>query len=78
VAIASRSVTLLRRVGVEPEVTFTGGVTRNSAMVELVSEQVGEQVNTSEESHYCGAIGAAIFAWDRVQAGHPSERRTSV
>ncbi|MDH3292770.1 MAG: acyl-CoA dehydratase activase [Acidimicrobiia bacterium] len=78
VAIASRSVTLLRRVGVEPEVTFTGGVTRNSAMVELVSEQVGERVNTSEESHYCGAIGAAIFAWDRVLAGHPSERRTSV
>lgn len=68
-AIAARSVSLLRRVGVEPEVTFTGGVSRNTAMVRLVEELTDSPVNVSEESQYCGALGAALFAMDRVLAG---------
>ena len=68
-AIASRSVSLLRRVGVEPEITFTGGVARNTAMVKLVEELTDAPVNVSEESQYCGALGAALFAMDRVLAG---------
>jgi predicted CoA-substrate-specific enzyme activase len=72
--IASRSVALLRRVGIEPEVTFTGGVTRNTAMVELVSERVGSRVNTNEESHYIGAFGAALYALDQVLTGASAER----
>ncbi len=73
-SIATRSVALLRRVGIEPEVTFTGGVTRNTAMVELVSELVGSPVNTNEESHYCGAIGAGLYALDQVLTGASTER----
>lgn len=73
-SIASRSVALLRRAGIEPEVTFTGGVTRNTAMVELISGLVGSQVNTNEESHYCGAIGASLYALDQVLTGASSER----
>ena len=69
VAIALRSVSLLRRVGVEPEITFTGGVTRNVAMVKLLEELTGHAVNVSEESHYCGAIGAALYALDRALVG---------
>ncbi len=69
VAIASRSLSLLRRVGVEPEITFTGGVARNVAMVRLLGELTGSSVNVSEESHYCGAIGAALFALDRALVG---------
>jgi len=73
-AIASRSIALLRRVGIEQEVTFTGGVTRNTAMVQLVSELIGAPVNTSEESHYCGAIGASLYALDQVLTGAFTER----
>ncbi len=68
-AIAARSVTLLRRVGMEPELTFTGGVSRNRAMAVLIGELTGFTPNVSEEAHYCGAIGAAFFALDRVLAG---------
>src|SRR3970282_1956302 len=32
-AIASRTMSLVRRVGVEEEITFTGGVSRNVGMV---------------------------------------------
>jgi activator of 2-hydroxyglutaryl-CoA dehydratase len=68
-SIASRSLSLLRRIGVEPEITFTGGVARNVAMVGLLAQLTGSPVNVNEESHYCGAIGAALYALDRVLAG---------
>jgi predicted CoA-substrate-specific enzyme activase len=65
-SIAARSIGLLRRVGIEEEVTFTGGVTRNQAMVETLNKRLGLHVNVSEESHYIGALGAALFALDRI------------
>ena len=77
IAIASRSTSLLRRVGLEPEITFTGGVTRNEAMVKLIGDLTESPVNTSEESHHCGAIGAALFALDQVLTGASAERGSS-
>jgi len=68
-AIASRSLSLLRRVGMEPEITFTGGVARNVAMVSLMEELTGSVINFSEESHFCGAIGASLYALDRALVG---------
>lgn len=67
-SIAARSVGLLRRVGIENEVTFTGGVARNLAMIETLNERIGFKVNVSEESHYMGALGAALFALDHILA----------
>ncbi len=65
-AIASRTIALVRRVGIEPEVTFTGGVSRNIGMVRALEERLGFKVNVSPESHYMGALGAALFALDRA------------
>ncbi len=67
-SIASRSAGLLRRVGIEDELTFTGGVSRNTAMVAALEERVGTRPNISEESHYMGALGAALFALDHIRA----------
>ena len=67
-SIAGRSIGLLRRVGIEEEVTFTGGVTRNIAMIEALEEKLGLKLNVSEESHYMGALGAALFAMDYILA----------
>jgi predicted CoA-substrate-specific enzyme activase len=67
-AITSRCVSLARRVGIESEVTFTGGVSRNVAMVRLLSEELGLPVNVSEDAHFCGALGAALIAHDRAHA----------
>jgi (R)-2-hydroxyacyl-CoA dehydratese activating ATPase len=71
-SIAQRSFGLLRRVGIEEEITFTGGVTRNEAMVEVLNELLGTTLNVSEESHYMGALGAALFALERAAAGELS------
>ena len=65
-SIATRSVGLLRRVGIDSEVTFTGGVARNRAMVQVLNGMLGLQMNVSEESHFMGALGAALFALDRI------------
>lgn len=77
-SIASRSLSLLRRVGIESELTFTGGVARNVAMVHLIREMSGVVVNVSEESHFCGAIGAALFALDHVLLGEREELGAAV
>lgn len=67
-SIASRSVGLLRRVGIEDEVTFTGGVAKNVGMIKALEESLGRNLNVSEESHYMGALGAALFALDHILA----------
>jgi predicted CoA-substrate-specific enzyme activase len=68
-AIAARTVSLVRRVAIEEEVTFTGGVSRNIGMVRALEEKLGLKVNVSAESHYMGAIGAALFALERALEG---------
>ena len=65
-SIASRSAGLMRRVGIEDEVTFTGGVTRNVGMVKALEDKLEKKLNVSEDSHYMGALGAALFALDHI------------
>ena len=72
-AIAARTIALVRRVGLEPEITFTGGVSRNVGMVRALEEKLGMRVNVSPDSHYVGAIGAAIFALERAGAAAHAE-----
>lgn len=71
-SIVSRSLGLMRRVGIEPEVTFTGGVTKNIGMVKALEAALGSGVNVSDDSPYMGALGAALFALERIAAaGRP-------
>lgn len=65
-AITSRCVSLARRVGIHAEVTFTGGVSRNVAMVQLIEKAVGMPINVSPDAHFCGALGAALVARDHA------------
>jgi activator of 2-hydroxyglutaryl-CoA dehydratase len=66
-SIAARSAGLLRRVGVEEQVTFTGGVARRTPpWSKRWRSGWASRLNVSEESHYMGALGAALFALDHV------------
>lgn len=67
-SMISRSIGLMRRVGIESEVTFTGGVTRNIGIVTGLNRALGLTVNVGEESHFMGALGAALFARDHILA----------
>lgn len=78
-SIATRSAGLLRRVGIKEEVTFTGGVTRNIGMVKAIEEKLELKVNVSDDSHYMGALGAALFAMDHVRTSrNPKETAEDV
>ncbi len=65
-AIAARTISLVRRVGIEEEVTFTGGVSRNIGMVQALENKLSMRLNVSTESHFMGALGAGLFAIERA------------
>lgn len=69
-SIATRCASLVRRVGLAPEVTFTGGVSRNLAMVALLQDVLDTPLNVSAHAQFMGAIGAGLYALDNVRAGH--------
>ena len=66
-AIAARTISLVRRVGLEQEITFTGGVSRNVGMVRALEEKLGHPLNVCAEAHYMGALGAAFLALERAE-----------
>jgi len=67
-AIAARTMSLVRRVGVEDEITFTGGVSRNVGMVRALEAVLGRPINVCDDGHFMGALGAALFALERARA----------
>jgi predicted CoA-substrate-specific enzyme activase len=81
-SLASRSKGLLSRVGMEGEVTFVGGVARQSGMVSALKEALHQSVNVSKDPDLVTALGAALLAYQRHQkiaAGKtPTQTATTV
>jgi (R)-2-hydroxyacyl-CoA dehydratese activating ATPase len=65
-AIAKRTLSLARRVAIEPEITMTGGVARNVGMVRALEEVLGRPLQVSPDAHFMGAVGAALFALEKL------------
>lgn len=61
-AICDRAVSLLRRVGVEREVVFAGGVARNPCLKSLLEQRLGIPFLVPENPQIVGALGAALSA----------------
>lgn len=66
-SLASRALALIKRAGLEDEVTFVGGVARQKGMVKALEETVKTKVNVSEEPDMIGALGAALLALRRLE-----------
>ncbi len=66
-SIADRVLALLRQVGVEEEITLTGGLSLNPGMVKALEMKLGGKVNLSPESQYAGAMGAAYLGHWRLE-----------
>lgn len=71
-AIAKRTVSLARRVSIEPEITMTGGVARNQGMVRALEEIAGRKLLVSPDAQYIGAVGAALFALEKLDESFES------
>ena len=64
-SIAGRVLLTLRQVGVEPQVTLTGGLVLNPAFVRALESRLRVKVNASPRLFYAGALGAAILGYVR-------------
>ena len=61
-AVASKTASLVKRVGGEEAYMMTGGVAQNRGLVQTLEERLGTKLVISDKSQLCGALGAALFA----------------
>ena len=66
-SLSERAVALLKRVGIEPEITLVGGMSRQRGMVKALSEALTMPVNTPENPEIVNALGAALLAKRRLE-----------
>jgi len=72
-SIVGRVFVTLKQVGVEPEVTLTGGLVHNPAFVKALRDKLGMKLNAAPELFYAGAVGAAILGYKRLMKKTPSQ-----
>ncbi len=64
--MAGRVAGLAHRVGVQDDVVMTGGVAQNTGVVKALEAQLGHTIHTTPLTQYVGALGAALFAYQRA------------
>ena len=64
-AVAGKSHSLMRRVGLEGAFMMTGGVAKNPGVVHAVEELIGEKLYICPEPEIVGATGAALLAMEQ-------------
>jgi len=64
--VAKIGVNMLRQIDLEGDLSITGGVAKNSGVVAKVKEITGIEPLIAPDPQLVGAVGAAIFAADRV------------
>jgi len=66
-SLASRALALIKRAGLEDEVTFVGGVARQKGMVKALEETLKRKVNVGADPEMVGALGAALLSLRRLE-----------
>jgi len=61
-SICTRIIAMVDRIGPEAQLTMTGGVAKNSGVVEQIRSQLGMDPNVPDEPQIVGALGAALIA----------------
>lgn len=70
VSVASKVGALAARLGkTNPgEYMMTGGVAKNPGIIQALEEKLGAKLYICEEAQLCGALGAALFAYEKCKA----------
>ncbi len=63
-AVAVKTKALVKRVNGVPPFMMTGGVSRNHGLVKMLEEKLGAPLVISEYAQLCGALGAALLAYE--------------
>jgi predicted CoA-substrate-specific enzyme activase len=61
-AIATRIITMVRRIGAKEKVVFAGGASLNKCLSKLLSQQLETRLVIPDSPQIVGAMGAAILA----------------
>jgi len=61
-AIVNRVWSMVKGIGVHGAVTMSGGVAKNSGVVSLIEEKLGQPIHIHSEPQLVGALGAALLA----------------
>jgi benzoyl-CoA reductase subunit D len=71
-ALSSRIVSMIRRVGLNPDLVMLGGVSRNPGFLEAVRRELKvERILVPEAPEYGAALGAAVIAAQRDETLRP-------
>ena len=65
-SIASRAVSLMKRVGMDEGFMMTGGVAKNQGAVREIEKKLGHHLYICENPEIVGAVGAALFGLDEL------------
>ncbi|MCF0144558.1 MAG: 2-hydroxyacyl-CoA dehydratase [Firmicutes bacterium] len=63
-SVAVRVLSLIHRVSGEENYMMTGGVANNRGLVKTLEKKIGKPIIVSEYAQLCGAIGAALLAFE--------------
>jgi (R)-2-hydroxyacyl-CoA dehydratese activating ATPase len=63
---------LARRVNIEPQITMTGGVAKNTGMVAALEQVLGQKMQVNDDAQFIGAVGAALFALEKMDQSFES------
>ncbi|MFC1845907.1 acyl-CoA dehydratase activase [Chloroflexota bacterium] len=66
-AIATRCLNLLKRVSIEKDFSISGGISKNKGMVSKIVEKVNLEPLLCKDPQIIGALGAAVFAEERLE-----------
>lgn len=72
-AVANKTASLVRRIHGEAPYIMSGGVAKNRGVVKALEEALNAEIYVPQQAQICGALGAALIAWEEVQYGQ-SER----
>jgi len=62
-AVAKRCFSLLKRIGMRPLVTVTGGCAKNQGLIKAIKKSINMEVAPLPvDPQIIGALGAAVFA----------------
>ena len=71
VSVASKVGALAARLGKNNpgEYMMTGGVAKNQGIIKALEEKIGAPLYICDEAQLCGALGAALFAFEKCREG---------
>lgn len=66
-SLADRAAAMLKRVGMQKQVTFIGGVARQDGIVQALRQRLGVNVHVPDDCDMVCALGAALLGLGRVR-----------